>query len=90
MKEKFELYCENCGRELIRIPVPAEKATFEVYGGGCDSATVVLGDRFNKYTGLRQFGIRVMCPNAKWYNHCTNYVDENSLHDSNLPELCNK
>lgn len=86
-KENFEQYCDVCGRALIRVPVPAEKAKFEIYGGSYDSVTVVLGQKYNKYTGLRQFGIRIMCPHAKWYNSCTNYIDENSLHDSNLPEL---
>ncbi len=85
-EEKHEMFCTECGASLLRIPVPAEKAKFEVYGWG-DCYTVVLGDRFNKYSGLRQFGIRVKCPNAKWYNHCTDYIDENSLHESDLPEL---
>ncbi len=85
-KEKFEQFCPECGRALIRTPIPAEKAKIVSYDWG-DMNTYILGDRFNKYTGLRQFGIRVLCLNKRWYNHHTDYVDENSLHDSDLPEL---
>lgn len=87
-EEKFEQFCEKCGKALIRVPIPAEKAYLVVYAWG-DCITTVLGDKYNKYTGFRQFGIKVMCPNSKWYNRCTSYVDEKSLHDSNLPELTN-
>lgn len=85
-KEKIEMFCSECGSQLIRVPVPAEKAKYTVCGWG-DCYTTTLGSRFNRYTGMRQFGIRVMCPNTKWYNSCTSYIDEKSLHDSDLPEL---
>lgn len=79
----MEAYCKNCGRELIRIPRPAEKC--EIYIA--PECSLPLGSRFNSETGLRQFGIVVKCTNARWWNNCTNYVDKNSLHQSDLPEL---
>ncbi len=82
----MENFCKECGEKLLRIPIPAEKAKYQVCGWG-DCMTVRLGTRYNKETGLRQFGIRVMCPNSRWYNDCTNYINPNSLHDSDLPEL---
>lgn len=85
-EEKWERYCSKCGSELLRVPIPAEKAKVVEYAWG-DCTTFNLGSRYNKYSGKRQFGIVVMCPNSKWWNHCTNYVDEKSLHDSDLPEL---
>ena len=81
-----EQFCSECGEGLLRVPIPAEKAKVISCDWG-DCMTHKLGHRYNKYTGERQFGIVVMCPNSKWYNHCTNYVDEKSLHDSDLPEL---
>ncbi len=87
-QKKYKEYCPECGSYLIRVPIPAEKArVLCCYGLDCYFRT--LGSRFNESTGLRQFGIRVKCLNAKWYNHCTDYIDEDSLHDSNLPELLN-
>ena len=83
---KNQLYCPECGAHVLRIPVAAEKAKVVEYAWG-DCVTFRLGSRFNKETGLRQFGIKVKCPNSKWYNHCTNFVDEDSLHDSDIPEL---
>jgi len=70
----FTKYCTTCGEELIRIPVPAEKAKVLDYGFG-DCAYFPLGSKFDKHTGLRQFGIRVKCPNKKWYNRHTDYID---------------
>lgn len=88
MKEKFEQYCTECGGVLIRIPVPAEKTKIVEYAYG-DVMTFPLGTRFNKHTGKRQFGLRVQCVNKRWYNNCTNYIDEDSLHEVDLPELEN-
>ena len=86
MTTRTEKYCEKCGAELIRLPKPAEKIKIEVCNG-FDSWTTILGQRFNTETGMRQFGIIVKCPNATRWNDCMNFVDEGSLHDSDLPEL---
>ena len=82
-----EKYCIACGRELIRIKVPAEKLKFTICTPYGDCSEEMLGTKFNKHTGKRQFGIRVKCPNANWFNRCTDYVDEESLHDRDLPDL---
>lgn len=82
-------FCSNCGKELIRVPGPAEKleAFFLTSFGFVDRR---LGARFNPVTGMRQFGIIVKCPHAsRWNSKCTNYVDSDSLFDSDLPELIN-
>lgn len=85
MREKtleYNEYCHHCGGILIRVPKPAETLESYTPWGGFP-----LGSRFNSETGLRQFGIVVKCPKARWWNNHTEYVDENSLHDSDLPEL---
>jgi len=81
-KQKIELYCSVCGKNLIRIPVSADRAMIPGY-----DTSYPLGTRYNKYTGMRQFGIRVICLKAKWWNYHTNYIDQGSLQDSDLPEL---
>lgn len=83
MKEQF---CSRCGSDLIRFPVPAEKAMVLHYSFG-DVVRHALGDRYNPRTGLRQFGIRARCPNSRWYWPHTDYIEDDSLHDSDLPEL---
>lgn len=78
-------YCTSCGAELIRVPRPAENLLIECSAWGDE---MPLGTRFNSHTGMRQFGIEVLCPNDRWYNNYhTRYVDGESLHDSDLPEL---
>jgi len=86
--KNYQMFCPECGAEVLRIPVPSEEAKVVSYAFG-DLITFHLGSRFNKETGYRQFGIRVKCPNFRWYNNCTNYIDENSLHDSDIPQLLN-
>lgn len=87
-RENHKQYCSVCGGRLIRIPKPAEKLSVPNYCGGY-IMYLPLGKRFNEETGERQFGILVQCENKKWWNNCDKWVDENSLHDSDLPELIN-
>ena len=79
-------YCSQCGSELIVTIHPANK--LEVIVSIMDVG--LLGDKYNPKTGMRQFGRRIQCPNWKWWklNSHTCYTDEDSLHDINLPELC--
>lgn len=85
MKKKTKqeyIYCTKCGEDLIRTPVPAEKAMIQ------DWNKHPLGTKYNKETGMRQFGIRVFCTNYRWWHaDHINFIDEDSLHDSDLPEL---
>jgi hypothetical protein len=85
-KSNFPQYCTHCGGELIRIPKPAEKLEV-THSYGSDVYSEPLGTRYSPLNGQRQFGLLVQCINKKWYNHCTSYVDESSLHTSDLPEL---
>ncbi len=78
-----DIYCPQCGEGLIRTPKPAEKLNTYMY-----NCVLQLGSKYNTKTGMRQFGIFVTCPNNTRWNKHVSYVDENSLHDSNLDELC--
>jgi len=84
----MEKYCTECGEHLIRIPKPAHKIIIEVFDP-IHGGAYLLGTKYNEKTGKRQFGIIEKCPNKKWYNNCTELIDEKSLHDSDLPELLN-
>ncbi len=84
-----EAFCTECGELLIRVPVPAEKAYYIAEFGCGNFYSVALGTRYSTFTGMRQFGIRVKCLNATgfWFNRHTSYIKEDSLHESDLPEL---
>ena len=84
-RENHKYYCSRCGGNLIRIPYPAERLFIDtIFDINCP-----LGTRFNPITGKRQFGLIVKCENKKWWNNCDKWIDESSLHDSDLPELIN-
>ena len=78
-------YCTQCGTELIVVIKPAHKleCMISIMDVG------LLGTKYNPETGHRQYGRQIRCPRYKWWrldNHVC-YTDEESLHDSNLPEL---
>lgn len=75
--DKFKKYCSNCGGDLIRIPVRADKLFVPFH-----DCSYPLGTRYNIVTGHKQYGILVKCTNKKWYNSCDKWIVENSLHDA--------
>lgn len=83
-------YCVLCGSHLLRVPYPAHTLFVDVYvdeSWRSDIVRMRLGTKYNSKTGLRQVGIVVVCPKKKWWNNHEKYVDEKSLHDTDLPEL---
>ena len=56
-------YCQECGSELLHLKISAEKV-YEIGMFGIHYPHT----KFNTYTGERQYGIRLKCPNKRWHN----------------------
>jgi len=70
-KKNEKLYCTECGNELKMTLVGAEKFYY-VYSTGCFHPY----SKYNRKTGKRQYVKRYKCPNSKWWNSHSDFMED--------------
>ena len=69
---KRKLYCTKCGSELKMILVGAE----EFYYFYPECGKFYPYSKYNQKTGKRQYVKRYKCPNKKWWNSHTDFMED--------------
>lgn len=66
-------FCCECGAKLLTEKVGAEKYVEHYF------EDMYPYSKFDSQTGERQYVMRYYCPNARWYNNHTNFIDKDII-----------